>query len=321
MSDLADRRYLEQYLPANLEFDQFQMNMKVKVINSSKTYALKVNGKKRELGNNTFEVTLPSFYSSSSLFFHLFPEDQIGNTQEFDYLSIDGRKIPIDIYTGYNAEEFATAAVKILAELENDYGPFPHDQLIIYGNMSSGGMEYSGATATSLKALGHEIFHSYHARGLMPANGNAGWMDEAIARWRDNKYPLVEKLTHQRGSLGGRPAWARSTDGLAYTDGSNFLSWIAYRMNQNGQSFKQFLRDYFTKYKHTTVTTELFRDEIKLMSGLPLDKDFDRYIFGKGSLVGHKLQRSVAPLIDDPNHPRLSLEEQRQLLWPSEVRP
>ena len=77
-----------------------------------------------------------------------------------------------------------------MRELEQTYGPYPHEALLIYctGNIS-GGMEYAGATMTSLEALGHEITHSWFARGVMPANGNAGWIDEAIARWRDRGYP------------------------------------------------------------------------------------------------------------------------------------
>ena len=310
MSDLTDRRYLEQYLPANFEFDQFQTTLTVHLVGAEGIkHSIKANGAISQIAENSFEIKFPAFYSASSYYFHLFPEKNVTANVQFYYKSIDGRMIPVDIYTNSSArpiDQFVTDTKTIMAELENDYGAWPHDFLIIYGNSISGGMEHSGATATSLSALGHELFHSYHARGLMPANGNAGWMDEAIARFRDNKYPLVKGLTFSSTKLAGHSIWARMTDRMAYTEGSAFLSWIAYRMNEKGLSFKSFLREYFEKYKYTTVTTELFQDEVTKASGLNLSKDFDQYIYGKGAVL-----KSHKPSVhaEDPMHPRLTKEQ------------
>ena len=317
-SDLNDRRYLEQYLPTNLEFDQYKMNMNVKIIGAeSKPHTLKTNGKVSVLSENSFEVEYPSFYTASSVYFHLLPESTITNNAQFYYPSIDGRLIPVDIYTSYDVNEFVDATKTILNELETDYGAFPHDQLVIYGNSPSGGMEYSGATATSLKALGHELFHSYHARALMPANGNAGWMDEAIARWRDNNYPEISKLSYESTQLAGHSVWTRKTDRMAYTEGSAFLSWIAYRMSENGLSLKEFLKDYFQKFKFTTVTTPQFQNEITIASGLSLKADFDQYIYGKNSLkMSSQKTRDIKFHADDEFHPKLTAEQLLELTWP-----
>ncbi len=313
MSDLNDRRYLEQYLPSNLEFDQYKMKSRVRVINGDEAlHTLKTNGKVTKITDNDFEVNYPHFYTASSMFFHLFPEKNSATNIQFYFNSIDGRQLPVDIYTLYTPEEFVSDTKKILSELEQDYGPFPHDQLIIYGNALSGGMEYSGATSTSLKALGHELFHSYHARALMPANGNAGWMDEAIARWRDNNYPLLEKLGYESTRLAGRSVWTRMTDRMAYTEGSAFLSWIAFRMDQKGLSFKNFLRDYFEQYKFTTVTTELFRDELSKASEMDLSPDFMKYIYGK-SFTGLRGMLVSPVLQDDIYHRSYTREELLQL--------
>ena len=310
MSDLNDRRYLEQYLPANLEFDQFQMNLKVNITGGQGiSHLLKANGTVTEVSENSFEIEFPSYYSASSFYFHIFPEKHSVANVQFYYPSIDGRLIPVDIYTNKGSrpiEEFVVDTKKIMAELEDDYGPWPHEQLIIYGNSMSGGMEHSGATATSLSALGHELFHSYHARALMPANGNAGWMDEAIARFRDNKYPLLQSLSFSSTKLAGHSIWSRMTDRMAYTEGSAFLSWIAFRMNEKGMSFKAFLRDYFEKYKYQTVTTELFQKELTIASGLDLAKDFDQYIYGKGVV---STQKRMQHHEENPMHPRLTKEQ------------
>ncbi len=311
MSDLTDRRYLEQYLPANFEFDQYQLTLKVNLVGTEGiSHLIKANGKITQLSENSYEIVFPAFYSASSFYFHLFPEKNMSANVQFYYKSIDGRMIPVDIYTNSSArpiEEFVADTKKIMAELENDYGAWPHEQLIIYGNSISGGMEHSGATATSLSALGHELFHSYHARALMPANGNAGWMDEAIARFRDNNYPLLQGLSFGSTKLAGHSVWTRMTDRMAYKEGSAFLSWVHYRMSLNGQSFKAFLRDYFQEYKYTTVTTGLFQEELTKASGLELEKDFDQYIYGKGANQSSK--KFIHAHEEDPMHPKLSKEE------------
>lgn len=314
MSDLNDRRYLEQYLPTNLEFDQYKMKMDVNVVGSEGYgHVLKANGKVSKISENRFEVEFPAFYSASSVYFHLFPEKNQAANVQFYYPSIDGRMIPVDIYTIYNPSEFADHTRKILAELEADYGPFPHNQVIIFGNAPSGGMEHSGATVTSLKALGHELFHSYHARGLMPANGNAGWMDEAMARWRDNSYPLIDKLNYESTKLAGHSIWSRMTDRMAYTEGSAFLSWIGYRMNEKGLSMKAFLREYFEKHKYTTVTTELFREELSEFAGMDLTPEFNKYIYGKASV---KKSKKLPVFEVNEYHPHYTEQELRDLTWP-----
>lgn len=306
MSDLSDRRYLEQYLPSNLEYDQYRMHFMVRVTSATNlSHTVKANGKVRKIAENYFEIQFPDFYSTSSVYFHLFPTENSAANVQFYYPSIDGRLIPVDIYTTYNIQEFVDATKTILQELEADYGAFPHNQLIIYGNAPSGGMEHSGATATSLKALGHELFHSYHARGLMPANGNAGWMDEAIARWRDNKYPLTEKLTFESTQLGGNSVWSRKTDRMAYTEGSAFLSWIAFRMDEKGLSFKTFLKDYFQKFKFTTVTSQLFQKELTAASSLELEADFNRYIYNKST----KKSSHRRHVEENPYHPVLTKQQ------------
>jgi hypothetical protein len=58
-------------------------------------------------------------------------------------------------------------------------------------------MEYCGATMTDPGALGHELTHSWFARGVMPANGNTGWIDEAVASWRDDGYPRASRAPNR----------------------------------------------------------------------------------------------------------------------------
>lgn len=312
-SDLNDRRYLEQYLPANLEFDQFKMKMSVKIEGSSVNHVLKANGKVTAMGSNAFEVEFPKYYSCSSVYFHIYRENTFVNNAQFYLKSIDGRMIPVDIYTSYDIKPFVDTATAVFNELEADYGPWPHNQLIIYGNAPSGGMEYSGATITSLSAVGHEMFHSYGARGVMPSNGNAGWMDEAQARWRDNKYPLNAGLSYTSTRLAGRSAYTRMTDRMAYTEGSAFLGWIGYRMNEKQLSMKGFLRDWYSRHMYSTVTTEMFRDEMSAAAGMNLSPEFDQYIYGKNAPA--PTNKSMKVVEEDPMHPHFTEAQLKAMTW------
>jgi hypothetical protein len=338
-SDLDDRQYLEQYLPASFEYDQVAMHLTVEVIGSDAPHAVRANGEVKSAGANRFTVDFPGFYTASCVFFHVAPEGAFP-VRDFDYKSVDGRTIPVEIYSSYNLDEFEKAARDALTELESDYGPFPHPKVVVYGTSSfDGGMEYSGATMTSAWALSHEFFHSYNARYVMPANGNAGWMDEAISSWRDHGYDLRKSPGFESTKMAGHSVWTRMTDSHAYDEGAYFLAWIASRMKDRGQDLKAFFKDYFARHGKSTVTTEILRDDLSAFMKTDLKPDFDAYIYGKASSptgeTGSTRGRSSGstwPKSDaaanpachlpvarraNPYHPVLTKARLKALLWPA----
>lgn len=328
MSDLTDRRYLEQYLPTNFEFDQFPISMRVEVVNAGGLkHVLRANGAVTNVSDNVFEVEFPAYYTTSSMFYHLSAKDAFPATN-FTIKSVDGRDLPVEVYTNGNMNAFSNEVKRVIAELERDYGPFPHAKLIVYG-AGAGGMEYSGATMTSLTAVGHELFHSYNARAVMPAQGNSGWIDEAMSSWRDRNY-AKRAMAGGTTVMAGHSVWTRMTDDDAYGKGADFLAWIAGRVEKDGKDLKGFLRSYLTANLFRTTTTEGLREAMEAYSGYDLDADFAKYIYGKaksgteprGSTWGsgatleacgraRQVERSV---IENPYHPRLTKEELLNLL-------
>jgi hypothetical protein len=315
LGDLSDRRYLEAYIPSNLEFDHYPKTFNVQVTGvNSIDHTVKANGKVSRLSNNAFEVSYPAHFTSSSVFFHLFPTKAITRNVSFYYTSIDGRKLPVDIYAVVETDQFLQQTKAILAELEADYGPFPHDQVLIYGtSLARGGMEYSGATATGLVSLGHELFHSYNARGVMPANGNSGWMDEGLSTWRGDAYRHLETLPFENAKISGHSQWRRSTDRDSYVKGSAFLSHIAHKLNMRGLFLKDFLKEYFKRNMFSSVTTEMFEKELSESTGMDFSEEFNRYIYGR-----YTPSTRVAPTHDeDPEHPHYSSTELLNITMPS----
>jgi hypothetical protein len=200
---------------------------------------------------------------------------------------------------------------KILRELERDYGPWPHPRLLIYGTKLSGGMEYVGATATSLISLGHELQHSYFAKGILPANGNSGWMDEGIASWRDKKHQSHSSPNYDGFNLGDHSIYTRKTDSNSYVKGRSFFAYMNFKLKQAGKrGLKDFLKIYFEKRKFTTVTTQDLISDLEEYSGLSLQADFDKYIFGKGYNKG----RSPAVEPNNPHHRNYTRKEINSML-------
>lgn len=281
--DLKYRKFMEQYIPSNFEFDQYKMTMNVTFAGIKEAKQdIYTNGDVTQISPNTYRIEFPSYYTVSCPYFHTTPKGQKKRI-DFTYKSIDGRELPVTVYTSWwsRPSKFKKEAEKIFAELEADYGPWGHKGLVAYETFpGTGGMEHAGATQTSLAALDHEMLHSYFAKGVMPANGNAGWIDEAIASWRDYGYQRKPLPGFGGSNLGLGSVYQRNTDSRAYALGREFMAYLDYRL-QNVGGLKAFLKGYFQTYKHTVITQEHFKNNLEFFSGLDLTDAFNTYIWGE----------------------------------------
>jgi hypothetical protein len=65
-TDLGAGRYLEAWIPANLIFDQFEINLELQVLNTPLAHALITNGRATTLGPNHWSVNFPARFSALS---------------------------------------------------------------------------------------------------------------------------------------------------------------------------------------------------------------------------------------------------------------
>lgn len=283
--DLTDRMFLEQYVPSNLEFDQYQMNLYVKFEGfQDLDQDIFTNGKLTQISENSWKIEFPDYFTVSCPFFHTTRANWM-KRKDFNYQSIDGREIPITVYspTQTRTNAFEKATKKYMAELEADYGAWGHPSFVAYGTVTgTGGMEHAGATASSIGALDHEMLHSYFAKGVMAANGNSGWIDEAIASWRDKGYPTYTTPGFSGSNLGAHSLYTRKTDDRAYDLGAKFMAYLDYRLGNQG-GLKNFLKGYFKAYNHTMITTEHFKNNLQFFTGIDFHEEFWTYIWGKNS--------------------------------------
>ena len=306
-SDLEERNFLERYLPASFEYDQVKMNFEINFIGGGANQVIYTNGKVTAKSRTSYAISYPSHFNVSSIFFHTVPKGEI-NEVRGSFRSIDGREIPVVVYNKSSSwtgaaglERLKTKALEVFNELEKDYGAWPHEQLIIY-NAGMGGMEYCGATMTDTGALGHEMFHSYFARGMMPANGNSGWLDEALASWRDSGYPRATSLSGTSG-MSSHPYYTRTTDTAAYSFGARFMAYLDGKLAEKG-GLKPFMRHVTDKRIFSPLFVEEFSKELSQFSGIEVGEDFRKYTYGKSTPV-----KATHPV-----HQKMSLKELKKFL-------
>jgi hypothetical protein len=306
-SDLSERQFLERYLPANFEFDQVKMTFNVSFIGAKTQQLIYTNGVVTSLKSNVYKISYPSYYTASSVYFHVVPQGTVKELR-FSLKSIDGRNIPSVVYFstssfGGNLERLKSKTTEVFHELESDYGPFPHPSITVL-QAGSGGMEYCGATMTDFSALGHELFHSYFARGVMPANGNSGWLDEALASWRDDGYQTLDTLSGSTG-MSSHPYYTRITDTQAYSFGERFMSYLDGKTKAKG-GLKPFMRYMVDKKSFAPLFVEEFIKEMNQFYGISVDEDFKRYTFSKSTFAPTKKSSHV--------HKKMTVEEMENLL-------
>ncbi len=305
-SDLNDRRFLEAYLPTNFDFDRVSMNFDIKVINTQREHEIKVNCPQRWLSKNHWQIKCPKHFNSASIFYHLFEKGRFKSYKK-KFKSIDGRIVTANIY-GPLSMMVHNKVKPIFDELEGDFGPMPHEHLIIYAAIRSGGMEYAGATITSPMALGHEMHHFYFARSMFPAGGNAGWIDEALASWRDKDYMQVQNLTEKdRTIMGAHSQYMRVTDRNAYSKGARFMAHLDYKFKSKG-GMKSFAKDLHEKYMRNQMTTKILQSELEKYFNTSLDSLFDEFIYGK---KGISTKQSFS---ENPIHRKLTKKQMQEIL-------
>jgi hypothetical protein len=264
--------YWEQYGPTGMEYDQYEQIVNIKFIPKAGVAlaepAVFSNGTVSTItaAKDEWSIQFPPYFTTSSFYLHV--ADKAGfivRSGTYPAAGEDEPKIPLTVYvpasSTINPDAAITTIQDVFAEMERDFGDYAHKDFVAYVvDTSANGMEYAGATMTGLAALSHETFHSWFARGVMPTDGNAGWIDEGLARWRDRGYPLSSWSTWPPYALGARSPYIRGTDILiVYTLGSEAFAELARVLSGDAVNFKTVLSGlYELKNKKTISTPELY---------------------------------------------------------------
>jgi hypothetical protein len=150
-------------------------------------------------------------------------------------------------------------------------------------------------------AVSHEIAHSYFGRGIMPANGNAGWIDEALATYASRLGGQANPGGARPGSMADHSPYYVENDGTGYQQGLDFLTMLGEsfeRVEDPWLSFEKFLKFWVPLRMHQTVTTETLQLDLEKFSGQSMTAYFDRYVYGKGAIrfLSQKPERELKPM-------------------------
>ncbi len=288
LDDSEERMFFEQFAPANLELDRYRQTIDVTIVGGTDTPRLFANGEVTSTESG-LRVVYPDHFTTSSFLFYLYPSSGVVS-RDASYRSVSGREVPIVVFATPDAqddlERIATQAQGFLAELEADYGAYPHSGVVIGfdDEFEGGGMEYTGGTITDEESLGHELLHQWFARSVQPADGSAGFIDEAIAQWRDDGYPRAATDPSQSArepvQLAGFSPYRRATDQDSYDEGAALLSELDYAMADAG-GLRPVLRTFYETYRQSTITVpEIEAFFVQQCPGVDVGAAFARYVFG-----------------------------------------
>ena len=223
MSDLHPGRYLEQWIPAPLCHDRFALTVELDISGTAEPHALFANGAYSSTG-----VSYDAGGTSLSPMLVVAPEARVERVDAggITVCKLAGPEIDLDACHS-QIRGFLDSNAAVFGEYA--FG----ERFVAYVWASGRGMEYDGATTSSVGALEHEVFHSWFGRGVKPACANDGWIDEAFTVWYTAGPPRqrqwAEPFDWSAPPMVLRPAGAfdRFTPREAYTVGASLFAGVA----------------------------------------------------------------------------------------------
>lgn len=279
MRDLADRWYLEQYGPANLQFDQHPICVALRVEGKVGPHRLFANGNVQLTGPQSWRVDFPEWFNCTCPYLDI--TNEILSWREDIHAGMNV-SFPVQVYGTDPAmvDQALGWSRTILRELESHLGPYPHPALLVRCKGSDGtGMEYAGATETALTSLRHELLHQWFGRSVLPADGNAGWIDEALAVWGEFSFPDASNPAEEdAANLAGYSQYRRTTPDVAYRQGYRFVRYLAHLFGK--KVFLHKLREWHTHQAHHPITTCDFEGAVSDRCHPDVSDLFRKYVYG-----------------------------------------
>lgn len=301
-TDLGAGRYLEAWAPANLIYDQLELILELRVLNSAVAHTVISNGQATVLGANHWRVSFPTRFTALSPLLELRATDTLVTASDSVTLPVSGASVAVEAWKlSSHPADLPTQvdAIKgFLADNEQSTGPYMHGgRFVAFINV--GGMEYEGGTTTGTGPLQHETFHSWYARGLKPASQPDAWFDEAWTVYNDNGAAgsLPFNFSDPPVTLCPRNPWVRTTAGGAYSDGNRFWEGVAALVGVS--TLTGLMSELYQRRRGRPITTPAIEEFLLSRTGnAQLVDAFHRFVYGFGN-------QAVAPdlwLRDDPGH-------------------
>ncbi|MGG9962001.1 hypothetical protein [Ferruginibacter sp. SUN106] len=285
-TDLAPARYLESWFPANLIYDQFDIELDLQVSNTAIQHAVITNATVTSLGTNHWKLNFPARCTALSTLLEIRAADTLQHQSGTVLLPVSGQTVTVDAWklvtdTATDLTVQINLIKNFLVNNENNIGAYLHGtRFTVFFNM--GGMEYEGAATATTGTVKHETFHSWWARGIKPASQPDGWWDEAWTTYFNDMGGTTSTpfdFTASPVQLCTQNQWSRITAGGAYTDGNRF--WEGMSSLIGNTNLKAYMKDFYNSYKNKLIKTNYIEEYLLCRSGnVQVVDAFHRFVYG-----------------------------------------
>jgi hypothetical protein len=140
----------------------------------------------------------------------------------------------------------------------------------------------------------------------MPANGNAGWIDEALASWIDHGSKARTELSGS-SMMAGHPLYTRRTDTDAYTFGANFMELLNGKL---AKGLDDFLKQAVATKKFQPYTTEDFISWMEAYTSSAWAPTFKQYVYQRRFSPGLKSNQ----FLKDAHSHKMTVKEMQKFI-------
>ena len=285
-SDLNPARYLEQWAPSNLLFDQFEIDIDLQITGTAIAHSIITTGAVTNVAANHWSVVFPARSSALSAMLEVRPTDTVTTATSSVVLPISGTTVTLELWKAATSTidlaAEASALAGFLSDDETAFGPYLHgNRFVAWMSDAGGGMEYEGGTTAATFALQHETRHSWFGRGVKPASQPDGWWDEAWDVYMDDggMGALAFDFSAPPTALAPRNPWSRITQLGAYSDGERVFQGIAALVSP--AALRSYMREFYLDNKPRPTSTGRLEGLLLARSGQALVVDaFDRFVYG-----------------------------------------
>ncbi len=251
-------------------------------VTSNRPYSFIGSGKvtvNENNGNREWILDTEREVASYTVMWMLIPSEDV----DLEERIVDGIDVRIMAYKDGVSIDTAFDILKSwLPELRVNIGTFPMKRgLDVFLTQRGGGMEYFGATTTSLSALEHEVFHMYFGCSVVAKTYRDSWWDEAINMWYEysasgSSYPIAPSFSSN--IVGGRTPVSVGFDDRAYNEGAMIIESVASEMGGR-ESFIGFLSHEYANYTFAPFNTFELVDHIFNYSGIDFKERFIKWLY------------------------------------------
>ncbi|MGY1695679.1 hypothetical protein ACI780_12255 [Geodermatophilus sp. SYSU D00814] len=284
-TDLAPGRYLESWVPANLIWDRYSIDLELVVTGTAVEHRVVTNGAVTAAGPHHWRVAFPPRSSALSPMVEVRAADTLTAATTTVALPTGGDPVAVEVLAlrSDTTVDPAAAAADVagwLAENAAAVGRYVHGGRYT-AFLIRGGMEYDGACTASRESLRHEVFHSWWGRGVTPAAQADGWWDEGWNVYHDRGGSEVRPFDFAEPpvTLSPRDPYTRATPIAAYSTGARLFAGAAALASP--AALTGWMGEFYRANLERPATTEALEAHLVARSGaVDLVDAFHRWVYG-----------------------------------------